>query len=269
MLRSAARHARKVAKPEFKPTPPPPKDTRSWTEKIQKPMKVRLAGAWKGYEAPTVDPNIIERTAKKMLQRPDKAALMLANLPDEDRRAVALSWALTELEEEFAKADQDRDGKLSFPEFRNWAMKVIETGQKRAETPEPSRMQLYKVAFTTCVPFIAFGCVDNGLMVIYGDMIDGTLGVMFGCSMLASAALGNAISNIFGMISHGTIIKWAGNLGLPDPHLTLSQRKLPKVHFWSTFGSTVGVFSGCLLGMTPLLFMDQTKKEEERNAAKH
>merc|ERR1712113_721737 len=127
----------------------------------------------------------------------------------------------------------------------------IETGPQQATVNRPTNAQLGCVAVRACVPFIGFGMVDNGLMVIYGDAIDGTIGMKLGMSMLASAALGNAISNIFGMLFHGTINKWALKLGLPDAHLTLAQQKLPVTHYASTAGSTVGVFTGCLLGMTP------------------
>jgi len=233
------------------------------------PLRQRLAAAWKGHHAPTIDSHAVERAAASLLRKPEKAAEVMSALPMDERRVVALSWAMTELEEEFAKADKDLDGKLSYAEFKQWATNVIETGPKRDEVSQPSQKQLTYAALCSLVPFIGFGLVDNGLMVIYGDVIDGTLGMWLGFSMLASAALGNAISNVFGMLLHGTISKGADKIGLPDPRLTLAQRKLPIVHYWSTGGATVGVFVGCLLGMTPLCFMDQTKKEEERSSAKN
>mmetsp|Transcript_131101 Transcript_131101/g.327083 ORF Transcript_131101/g.327083 Transcript_131101/m.327083 type:complete len:280 (+) Transcript_131101:67-906(+) len=234
------------------------------------PLRQRLAAAWKGHhpDSRAATPHAVEKAAVKLLRRPEKAAEVLANLPVEQRRSVALAWALTELEEEFVKADRDKDGKLTYAEFKTWAQEVINTGPKRVDVEEPTQRQLCAVAIATSVPFIGFGMVDNGLMVIFGDVLDSTMGMCLGCSMLASAALGNAISNVFGMLLHGSINKGADRLGLPDPRLTLSQRKLPVVHHWSTAGSTVGVFIGCLLGMTPLLFMDQTRKEEERACAK-
>jgi len=211
----------------------------------------------------------LERAASKLMRRPDKAAEIMEALPPQERRRVALAWAMTELEEEFVKADKDKDGKLTYTEFKAWAFNAIQTGPKRDTHEEPTRKQLMYVAIATTIPFMGFGMVDNGLMVIFGDVIDGTFGTMFGCSMLACAAFGNAVSNIFGMCMHGTIHRWSEKIGLPDPHLSLQQRKLSSVHNWSTLGSTVGVFTGCLLGMTPLLFMNQTAKEEQRAHAKH
>lgn len=210
----------------------------------------------------------IEKAAANLLRRPEKAADIIANLPMEERRRVALAWAMTELEEEFVKADKDKDGSLTYKEFKQWAFKAIETGPKRQEDVAPTRQQCIYVAIGACIPFMGFGFVDNGLMVLFGDVIDGTFGCLFGCSMLACAALGNAISNVFGMLLHGSIHRWSDKVGLPDPRLTNGQRKMHVVHNWSTFGSCVGVFVGCLLGMLPLLLMDQTKKEEERAHAK-
>eukprot|EP00933_Yihiella_yeosuensis_P054588 TRINITY_DN53071_c0_g1_i1.p1 TRINITY_DN53071_c0_g1~~TRINITY_DN53071_c0_g1_i1.p1 ORF type:complete len:323 (+),score=59.06 TRINITY_DN53071_c0_g1_i1:28-969(+) len=239
-----------------------------WT--YRHPLRQRLAAKWKGNTALASGSHhtSVERTAAKISRQPEILAEMMSNLPKEQRRAIALSWALTELEEEFAKADKDSDGKLSYKEFREWALKVIDTGPKRQEVTRVSQKQCLYVALAAFIPFVGFGAVDNGLMVIYGDVIDGTLGVTFGFSMLASAALGNAVSNIFGMLLHGTITKQADKIGLPDPRLTLAQQKLPRVHYWSTAGSTIGVFTGCILGMSPLLFMNQTEKEEARSAGK-
>lgn len=244
----------------------PSPDPKRW--KYRYPLRQRLAASWKDHRPAGVDPLLAEKAAAQLLRKPEKAASVLAKMPMDVRRSIALSWALTELEEEFSKADTDRDGKLDYQDFQRWALKIIESGPARDTTPEVSKWQLTAIMVTTMVPFIGFGMVDNGLMVIYGDVIDGTLGMYLGFSMLASAALGNAISNIFGMLLHGTITKWADKVGLPDARLTLAQRKLPRVHFYTTLGSTIGVFTGCLLGMCPLLFMDQNKKEAERSAEK-
>lgn len=233
----------------------------------------KLAAAWKGHvPKPSQRSEVVrgaEKVALHLLEDPQKAAILMEKLPIERRRAVALSWALTELEQEFSKADKDHDGHLSYAEFKEWCDQLMRHGAEREEARDPSRRQLVFTTLATFVPFAGFGCVDNGLMVIYGDVIDGTIGVYLGMSMLASAALGNAISNIFGMLLHNTINRFAQKIGLPDAQLTLSQRKLPKVHTATTIGSTMGVFIGCLLGMTPLLFMDQGKKEEERASKKH
>jgi len=268
LLQSVARHRATLAQPAVLPNSV---IADRWNYRY--PLRQRLAAAWKGHHSDQSDPHAVtphavERAAVKLLRNPEKAAEVLSKLPVEQRRSVALAWALSELEDEFVKADRDKDGKLTYSEFKAWAEEIIKTGPKRCQTQDPTQRQLMAVAAAAFVPFVGFGMVDNGLMVIFGDAIDGSLGMLFGCSMLASAAFGNAISNIFGMLLHGSIKKGADKLGLPDARLTLAQHKLPRVHYWSTAGSTVGVFTGCLLGMLPLLWMDQTKKEEERASSK-
>jgi hypothetical protein len=122
------------------------------------------------------------------------------------------------------------------------------------------------------VPYIGFGLVDNSMMVISGEVravacgracrvpllpsaagpaqaIDNTLGVMLGTSALAAAALGNSFSNGLGMVLHGTIERFAGALGLPDPRLTVHQRASATVKNVRMAAGIFGVLCGCLLGM--------------------
>jgi hypothetical protein len=76
---------------------------------------------------------------------------------------------------------------------------------------------------------MGFGLVDNAMMIMTGEAIDGSLGLLLGLSTLAAAALGNAFSNGLGMVLHGTIERSAGAIGMPDPRLTLHQRNLSAV----------------------------------------
>merc|ERR1719333_1858455 len=98
----------------------------------------KLAAAWKYHAAGSQkhDKHAIEKAAAKLMRKPDKAAEVLAKLDPEHRRAVALRWALTELEEEFVKADSNHDGKLTYAEFKAWALKTIETGPQRDEVTD-------------------------------------------------------------------------------------------------------------------------------------
>lgn len=111
---------------------------------------------------------------------------------------------MAELEDEFAKADYDRDGDLTYAEFHAWANRTINTGPEAADV-EVTPAQLRALAGRTMVPFMGFGFTDNCLMVLSGDFIDGTIGVALGISTLAAAALGNAFSNSMGMVLHGGI----------------------------------------------------------------
>lgn len=49
------------------------------------------------------------------------------------------------------------------------------------------------------VPFIGFGFLDNFFMIIAGDYIESSIGVYMAISTMAAAALGNTISDIFGL----------------------------------------------------------------------
>eukprot|EP00929_Paragymnodinium_shiwhaense_P027899 TRINITY_DN16274_c0_g1_i13.p2 TRINITY_DN16274_c0_g1~~TRINITY_DN16274_c0_g1_i13.p2 ORF type:complete len:103 (-),score=9.18 TRINITY_DN16274_c0_g1_i13:117-425(-) len=93
-------------------------------------------------------------------------------------------------------------------------------------------------------------------MVMSGEMIDAYLGAMFGISTMAAAALGNAFSNGIGMGLHGVIERAAASIGLKDPELTMDQMQQSNVHVVKTVGGILGIISGCLLGMSPLLFMN-------------
>lgn len=56
-------------------------------------------------------------------------------------------------------------------------------------------------------------------MILSGDYIDMTLGVIFGISTLCAAAIGNILSDLAG-VGLGTIIEdFAARLGLPDAKL--------------------------------------------------
>lgn len=53
-----------------------------------------------------------------------------------------------------------------------------------AEIPEPSRRALQLVALNTAIPFIGFGIMDNAILIIAGDAIDTSLGVLLGISTM-------------------------------------------------------------------------------------
>merc|ERR1712227_242112 len=63
----------------------------------------------------------------------------------------------------------------------------------------------------------------------------------------------------FGMCLHGTIQSFADSLGLPNPHLTASQRKSAPVQYVNLCAGVFGVVTGCLIGMFPLNFMNSPK----------
>lgn len=75
------------------------------------------------------------------------------------------------------------------------------------------------------------------------------------------AGLGNLVSDVAGLGLSGTIERFAGRLGVPDPRLTVPQSQLIVTHKASTLGSAIGISIGCLLGMLPLLFLGEDEDE--------
>ena len=140
-------------------------------------------------------------------------------------------------------------------------------GPSHSDAP-PTRSQLMAVFGRTAVPYLGFGAVDNALMVLTGEAIDSTFGVVLGLSTLAAAALGNAFSNGCGMFLHGTIERFAGALGLPDPRLTIHQRGYRSVKNVKMAAGIIGVVFGCILGMSPLLVMSAGESKEEKKMIK-
>lgn len=93
--------------------------------------------------------------------------------------------------------------------------------------------------------FIIFGFVDNAIMVVAGDNIDKMIGSA-GFSVLFSAGLGNTISDVSGiLIGRYVAESLSGRLpspeGLSKPYLITAE--------------ALGITLGCLLGLTPLLFL--------------
>jgi tRNA-specific adenosine deaminase 1 len=107
------------------------------------------------------------------------------------------------------------------------------------------------IAISQAIPFIGFGFMDNAILIIAGDAIDTSLGVMFGISTLCAAAIGNIISDICG-IGLGTVIEdfCAQKLNLPVPNISSAQRKLRSVRFAGQLGMAFGMTFGCILGKT-------------------
>mmetsp|Transcript_1013 Transcript_1013/g.2881 ORF Transcript_1013/g.2881 Transcript_1013/m.2881 type:complete len:259 (-) Transcript_1013:60-836(-) len=191
---------------------------------------------------------------------PKLAERALMNLPAETRKKVGMAWAIIALEDEFTKADLNKDGHPTFEEFSRWGKELVSSGPS-SSSAEATQTQLFHHFLRCTVPFVGFGMVHNGLMVITGEAIDSTLGVMLGITTMAAAALGNALSNGLGMGVHGAIERAAKSIGIPDPRLTLAQMHSPKVQMIKTVGGIFGVLVGCILGMAPLLFMNKERPE--------
>ena len=102
------------------------------------------------------------------------------------------------------------------------------------------------------LPAVGFGFTDNVIMILAGEEIDASLGVMFGLSTMAAAGLGNMVSDVAGVQLESFIERTAG---VKEPPLTAAQRRSGRYRTSRGFGKTVGIMVGCLLGMVPLLIV--------------
>lgn len=90
-------------------------------------------------------------------------------------------------------------------------------------TAAPTTAQLRTLFVHSAVPFVAFGFVDNTVLIHMGDVIDTTFGLYFGLPTLAAAAIGQVFSDTTGVLFGSSIEALATRLGLPVPNLSVAQ----------------------------------------------
>jgi hypothetical protein len=106
---------------------------------------------------------------------------------------------------------------------------------------------------------VGFGIMDQTVMILAGNYIDCTIGVLFGLSTMSAAAIGQICSDASGVVFGGTVERMARAAGLPSANLTVAQAKLPIVARTTLFGSFVGIIVGCTIGLVNLLFIDTSR----------
>ena len=131
----------------------------------------------------------------------------------------------------------------------------------------PDNQLKRRVFVASMLPFIGFGCLDNSLMLLFGDEIDNTLGVSLGLSTMAAAALGNAWADVAGVFASSRVEHIASRLGFSIPVLPEHVRETQWFRRTRASGSAVGVFIGCVIGMWPLLAYDPGRAEKAKLAA--
>ena len=182
-------------------------------------------------------------------EQPDRAHELVMSLTGGARRTVAVAATAVErpdspvrspsaAEREVLAADVDSCGEVSRREFGRWlqsqagaavaaqaaragegAEDAAAAGAEAAEgaAEKATGRQLLFLGLNVATPMVGFGFVDNVTMILAGDAIDGTIGTAFGLSVLASAALGNLVSDVCG-IGMGDIVSSA-RPSLPPPAL--------------------------------------------------
>ncbi|KAL3160846.1 hypothetical protein ABBQ38_009250 [Trebouxia sp. C0009 RCD-2024] len=131
-----------------------------------------------------------------------------------------------------------------------------------SSTEPPTLAMCSSVALAAALPFVGFGFLDNFIMLVAGEEIDATLGVKLGFSTLASAGLGNLVSDVAGIGFADQLEAFVRKLSWAKSRpLSPAQRVMLKARVAKTTGSVLGVTVGCLLGMCPLLWMDSPRRE--------
>lgn len=103
-------------------------------------------------------------------------------------------------------------------------------------------------------------------MITAGEAIDSTFGVALGISTMAAAGLGQCCSDVVGTTSGGLVDAAVSKMRLPHHNLSHAQLDLRVARMYSTFGASLGVLTGCLLGMSILLVMDTDRADRARRA---
>lgn len=131
-----------------------------------------------------------------------------------------------------------------------------------ASVAPPTREQLRILAIYSMVPMIAFGFMDNTIMIQAGDLIDSTMGHSLKLPTLAAAASGQLASDFSGVMFGGTVEAILTKyFGLRIPTISPEQLEMKKVRIIKTLFAALGVALGCALGMSQMLFMDLKKNE--------
>uniref|UniRef100_A0A7S0S858 EF-hand domain-containing protein n=1 Tax=Chlamydomonas leiostraca TaxID=1034604 RepID=A0A7S0S858_9CHLO len=155
-------------------------------------------------------------------------------------------------EELFEAADTDGDKeKLTKSEFQH-ALQLHSMLESQAERQPPSASALRMIFVASAIPFIAFGFLDNAIMLVAGEEIDHVFGARLGLTTLASAGLGNLVADVMG-VSVANGIEQGVKKVIKTPKLSRYQNTLHVIKMTRLVGSAVGVGFGCLLGLSPLV----------------
>ena len=98
--------------------------------------------------------------------------------------------------------------------------------------------------------------MDNSIMLHAGNFIDCSIGVAFGISTLAAAAIGQIVANGMSVLFGSYVEALAYKVGLSPSGLRSKQKALSKVRTVGIFGNFLGVVVGAALGLVNLLWID-------------
>ncbi|XP_051520077.1 transmembrane protein 65 [Myxocyprinus asiaticus] len=156
------------------------------------------------------------------------------------------------------------------PAERSCLLKELQNIQSNTEVFEsddsspPTAAHLRYILLQNALPFVGFGFLDNAIMIAAGTQIELSIGITFGISTMAAAALGNLVSDLAGLGLAGYVEALAVRFGMQIPGLTAKQLDMWQTKVTSHSGKAIGVTIGCILGMFPLLFLSDDEEEEQK-----
>ncbi|XP_077086162.1 transmembrane protein 65-like [Siphateles boraxobius] len=158
------------------------------------------------------------------------------------------------------------------PETRVCLLKELQNFQSTAEDSEESSplttAQFRYILLHNAIPFVGFGFLDNAIMIAAGTQIEMSIGLTLGISTMAAAALGNLVSDLAGLGLAGYVEALASRFGMQIPDLTPKQVDMWQTRVTSHMGKAIGVAIGCILGMFPLLFLNDDDEDDEKKKKK-
>ncbi|XP_053957708.1 uncharacterized protein LOC128862909 isoform X1 [Anastrepha ludens] len=224
------------------------------------------------YPTDTVHEPLCSERARELvykLKDSEREAIKVALLKyDSERQRLGLEGKLaaTQWRTRFGRPSQvprlgdvDPTGRFcAFPE--DWLKQ-----KAAAKAPAPTMADLRRICVVNAVPFLAFGFLDNFVMIVAGDSIESIFGAFMCISTMAAAGLGNTVSDILGIGSAYYVERGCEMMGFRLPDLTPIQMEMKSSRHAANLGRIVGITIGCLLGMMPLMFMK--KKDKTENVA--
>jgi len=140
---------------------------------------------------------------------------------------------------------------------------AIEAGEKVTGKKAKRWKKLLRIFVKKALPMGVFGFIDNVILVLVGETLDATIAQTMGFSSMASAGIGNAISDAVGVLGQDTVDRALEKIGLggenDDGEEGFAEKVVGKT------GGSIGIIVGCLIGMFPLLFMRGGSVDEEED----
>lgn len=96
-------------------------------------------------------------------------------------------------------------------------------------------LYVFTVMIINSLPFVGFGFLDNFTMIIAGDLIEHSVGMIMTISTMAAAALGNTISDVLGIGSAVYIERLVEVIGIRAPKLSPVQLEMKSSRRASNF----------------------------------